>query len=72
MYVKKCPWLKSHWERADVGEDIDKNVLPMKIILGLILINHKRFAVLCVLWVQPSPPNPRVLLGSCLGLHLGL
>ena len=67
-----CPSLKSRWERAHIGQDIDENTLTNAICSWFETDQSHNFAVMCVLWVLPSQLKPRVLLGSCLGLHLGL
>ena len=47
---KKCLWLKSRWEWADIGEDIDNNVLTNEICYWFETDQSQDFAVLCALW----------------------
>ena len=59
-----CPCLESHWERADIGQDINENILTNEICSWFETDQSQSFAVLWELWVLPSQLNTRVLLGN--------
>ena len=64
--------VKSHWERADIGQDINETDLTNEKCLIWQTSQSKLFIVLWVLWELPSQPKPRDMVGIHLGLHLGL
>ena len=59
-----CRCLESHWERADIGQDINENILTNEIWSWFETDQSQSFAVLWELWVLPSQLNTRVLLGK--------
>ena len=44
-----CPWLQSHWERGDIGQDINENVLSNEICPWFETDQSQKSAVLCVM-----------------------
>ena len=44
-----CPWLSSRWERADIGQDINENILTNEICSWFETDQSQKFAVLCAL-----------------------
>ena len=63
--------VKISWERLDIGQDNDENILTKMICSWFETDQSQNVFVLCMLWVLPSLLNPRVSLVNRLGLHLG-
>ena len=57
---------------ADIGQDINENVLTNEICSWFETDQSQIFCCVVCTVGTTIPPNPRVSLGNCLGLHLGL
>ena len=61
---KKCLWLKSHWEKADTGQDINENVSTNEKCLIWQMGQSENFAKWGMLLELPCQTNTRILLGN--------
>ena len=50
--------LNSHWERANLDQDIDENISTNEICSWFDTDQSQNITVLCVLWALPSQLNP--------------